>query len=340
MKRCKKCVATDTRPGMVFDDNGICHACKMFEYRKTIDFDTRWLELDDLCSKYRKRSKEYDMVIPISGGKDSHYQVHLFKEMFNMNPLGIMVDNFSWSETGRYNFNNISERFGIDIITFTPDRKKMKEQIKEDFINECWPNKLWDEILYRKPLEIAQKLGIGLVAWGENTSDTFGGNRTKDSPDAKLLMKDPQEFPDLEVIFASYYVDWSRFYNVDYSRKNGMKGFNEIEVWDRQGMEGWDYEQVDTIGYLVNNWLKFIKFGFSSQTELCSDAIRHGEMTRAEAIKRVNNDEWRLDPRMLEDFCEGIGISKDEFREVVIRHVNKDLIKEWDGVWRLKEDAK
>ncbi len=341
----------ETRPGITFNEEGVCLPCQMFEQKKNVNWKERWYELGELCEKYRRKHRigglKYDCVIALSGGKDSHFQVGLFKNILGMNPLGIMIDNTSWTETGRKNFDNLSEQFGIDIITFTPNRKEMKKRVKEDFIKYCHPMKYWDEILYRKPLEIAQNLGIDLVIWGENTSLVFGGSMDKESPDAKRLIARPEDFPDLEVIFTSYYVYWSRFFNADYAKSNGFITLEE--EWKRWGMDGFEYEQIDTVGYLVNQYCKFIKFGFKCITELCSDAIRHGIMTREEAIKRVNEDDFKLDYEMEKDFREFIGITAKNFWFYIDKHVNRDLLEKksyfyqgWEykeDFWRLKEDA-
>ena len=34
MRYCKKCTMPDTRPGITFDENGVCCACNHFENRK------------------------------------------------------------------------------------------------------------------------------------------------------------------------------------------------------------------------------------------------------------------------------------------------------------------
>ena len=34
MKYCAKCLMPDTRPGLEFDDNGVCFACVHYEKRK------------------------------------------------------------------------------------------------------------------------------------------------------------------------------------------------------------------------------------------------------------------------------------------------------------------
>jgi len=338
--RCKRCVMTNQRLNLSFTKEGICNSCVQFEESKKIDWNERWKELEELCKKYKRNDGNYDCIICISSGKDSHYLVYLFKEKLLMNPLGIMIDNFSWTNTGRKNFDNLSERFGIDIITFTPNRKEIIKRTREDFLNYLHPEKYWDEILYKKPLEIAQKMGIKLVIWGENTNITIGNKNEKETPNAKILLKDSNEFKDLDVIFTSYYVPWkSLIKRYEFAKQYGFKGLNDTNEWDREGYQGFEYCQVDTIGYLVNEWCKFIKFGFSATTEHCSNMIRHGEMSRKEAIRRVNKYDYQLDPVMLNDFCEGLNISKALFWETVNKFANKEILKNMAGTWRLKNDA-
>ena len=52
MRYCKKCTMPDTRPGITFDENGVCSACNHYENRKNVDWDARWKEFEALCDKY------------------------------------------------------------------------------------------------------------------------------------------------------------------------------------------------------------------------------------------------------------------------------------------------
>ena len=45
MRYCKKCVMPDTRPGITFNEEGICSACQSYEHRKSIDWDARFYEV-------------------------------------------------------------------------------------------------------------------------------------------------------------------------------------------------------------------------------------------------------------------------------------------------------
>src|SRR3990167_1719344 len=101
---CKRCVMPNTRPGIVFNEEGVCSACVHAEQAKNTNWKKRLFELRKLCKKYRKHNGEYDCAITVSGGKDSHFQVHLIKEVMKMNPLLLNVSNFSWTKTGLDNF--------------------------------------------------------------------------------------------------------------------------------------------------------------------------------------------------------------------------------------------
>ena len=53
MRYCKKCTMPDTRPGITFDAEGVCSACRHYESRKNVDWDARFKEFEAYCAKYR-----------------------------------------------------------------------------------------------------------------------------------------------------------------------------------------------------------------------------------------------------------------------------------------------
>ena len=94
MKFCKKCFYPENaKPTIIFDDNGICSGCNYNYSRKDDDVD--WIKREQIFreildeAKYlaKERNNSHDCIIPVSGGKDSHYQVWLLKEKYQMNPL-------------------------------------------------------------------------------------------------------------------------------------------------------------------------------------------------------------------------------------------------------------
>ena len=55
MRYCKKCTMPDTRPGITFDAEGVCSACRHYESRKNVDWDARFKEFEAYCNKYPPR---------------------------------------------------------------------------------------------------------------------------------------------------------------------------------------------------------------------------------------------------------------------------------------------
>ena len=102
---CSKCTLSNQRPvpvaefkskkisekkGNTIDNNSICNACKFAELKNKINWKDREKELLKLCDQFRsKNNKEYDCVVPGSGGKDSRYASYILKEKYGMNPLTV-----------------------------------------------------------------------------------------------------------------------------------------------------------------------------------------------------------------------------------------------------------
>lgn len=366
MKYCKKCVMPDTRPGIRFNEEGVCFPCLNQEKKKHIDWDKRWQELEALCNKYRGSNGDYyDCIITTSAGKDSHFQTYIFKEKLKMNPLLVSVDNFSWTKTGRDNWDNLRKRFGVDahVISLSPQTcKKMFRKAFEKLGSPTW---YFDLAIYAYPLRIAIKLNIPLIVYGENTNYERGGPLTKETYSAleqinndvvkpipweewlgeNLTMKEvqPAIYPSkedidrakLEPIFLSYFLPWSSIKNWELAKSFGFKDLDDTGEWHREGT--WNqYDQIDTIGYITHAWMKFLKFGHWVASDYLSLYIREGKITREEAVKIVNEEEYKLDRKMLEDFINFCGYTEEEFWKIAERFANKDIVEKRNGVWRLK----
>lgn len=355
-----------TRPGISFNEEGICSACQHAELAKKTNWKKRWQELKKLCRKYRKKNGEYDCIITVSGGKDSHYQVHLIKEVLKMNPLLVNIYNFSWTQTGLDNFNNLSERFGCDTISLHLNRKIAKLMTRKAFEELGSPTWYWDRAVYAFPIKLGVKLGIPLIFYGENINYQYGGLQEKETPSALsqinndvvkdvgglkhwgIPLKDLQAcvYPTkkaikeakLNPVYLSYYVSWSGFNNMEKARELGFKTLDDTGEWKREGyIEG--YDQIDSAGYLVHPWMKFPKYGHARVTDIASNQIRDGLLDRETAIGLVNNEDYKLDPIALQDFLNFTGYTREEFDAIVDKFANQEYVEKIDGIWKLKTPA-
>ncbi len=356
MRYCKKCVMPDTRPGIRFDEEGVCQACRAEEQKDKTNWDARWQELEQLCDKYRGQNGHgHDCIIAVSGGKDSHYQTYVMKEKLGMNPLLVSVeDNFPMTEAGKHNIRNISEAFGCDIISLRPNLKVQKKLMRKTFEKYGKPTWYVDRLIYTYPIHMACRFGIPLVVYGENINYEYGGAQRQETYSAKdqisngvasdipweefldeeISMKDLAllEYPDseqlgrdnfaLDPIYLSYFVRWNSHKNYQIARTHGFRDLTH--EWKREN-HAEDFDQIDSRGYLVHAWMKYPKFGHACATDYASKFIRYGLITRAEGIEIVRARDHRLDQISIRDFVEFLGYSVREFYSIVDGFYNRDL---------------
>jgi N-acetyl sugar amidotransferase len=353
----------DTRPGLIFDE-GVCKACINFESQKNTDWNTRFEELEKICDKYRGSNGDgYDCAIAVSGGKDSHFQTYIIKEKLKMNPILFSVGNIDWTETGRENLNNISEAFGCDIIQFQPNRKIAKKMFRkslEEIGSTSW---YLDALIYAFPVKMAMKMGIKLLFYGEDINYTYGGKHDQETPsalnqfdndvvkpvwdnwfgdDVSQKDLDSTKFTSieeckkfgLEPMYLSYFVPWNSVHNYQVAKRWGFKHLNHEYV--REGSID-DYDQIDSLSYMLNPYLKYLKFGHSVATDNASRWIRYGLKTREEMISIVEEKDSKLDQGIVEKFCNFTGINEVEFWKIMDKWYNKELFEQdKDGVWHPK----
>ena len=365
MKYCTKCVMPDTRPGIEFNSEGVCSGCQSFEKRQSINYSERFKELEILCNEYRGMNGEdsYDCMIAVSGGKDSHFQVYLMKELMGMNPLLVSVeDNFPMTEAGKHNIKNISEAFGCDVISMKPNIKAQKVIMKYTFEKHGKPTYFLDRYIYTYPLHMAKKFNTPLLVYGENVSYEYGGDYSEDTYSAKDQIKngvasgidknelvnngvtlkdlnffDPpsdEALEQLDPIYLGYFVNWNSFNNYKLAK---TKGFHDLtHEWIRTHHVE-QFDQIESPAYLIHPWLKYPKFGHASATDYSSRMVRYGMLSRNEAVDLVKKHDHALDPRSVKEFCDFLGYSEQDFWSIIDKLYNKDIFEkdEYSG-WHLK----
>lgn len=365
MNYCVKCVMPSTRPGIRFNQEGVCSACQSYDNRKNINYSERFRELENLCDKYRgcNGQDEYDCMIAVSGGKDSHFQVYIFKEVLKMNPLLVTVeDNFKMTEAGRHNIKNISEAFACDIIAMKPNLSIQKKIMKHTFEKFGKPTYFLDRYIYTYPLHMAAKFNLELLVYGENVAYEYGGEGAIETYSAKdqisngvasgieiedilidgIARKDlyffqppsQKELDKINPIYLSYFVEWNSFTNYEIAKKNGFHDLTH--EWNRtHHVENFD--QIETPAYLIHPWLKYPKFGHASATDYAARMVRYGMINRDEAFKLVKEHDHALDPRSVREFCEFLGYTEVQFWKIVDEMYNPELFRKNSlGVWSLK----
>ena len=364
MLYCKNCLMPDSRPGIKFNENQICQACINFEQQKNTNWDERWKELETLCDKYRNSNGNgYDCAIAVSGGKDSYYQVYIMKEKLKMNPVLLSVGNIDWTETGRKNLDNLSETFGCDIIVHNPNRKIAKKMFKKAFTKIGSPSWYLDALIYAFPVKMAMNLGIKFLIYGEDVNYTYGGKHDTETSSALLQSKNDVVKPiwndwledgiseqdlesakqpdideitksELNSVYLSYFLPWNSNHNYEVAKLWGFKHLGH-EYQRESSIDNFD--QIDSLSYLLNPYLKYLKFGHAYATDIGSRWIRYGLKTRNEMIPIVEKYDKQLDQGIVEKFCEFTNMSTHEFWQIMDKWYNSELFeRDMDGIWHPK----
>ena len=142
---------------------------------------------------------------------------------------------------------------------------------------------------------------------------------------------------EVNVIFFGSIWPYSNTDSLNQARQIGFKSLSDFDDWQRQGSAD-DYTQIDSIGYMMQHWTKFIKFGFQRVSDLACRFVREGVMSKEQALRLIKDKDWVCDPAAKKDFCRTIGISEAEFNATVDKFANKDLlVKDENGNWRRKD---
>jgi N-acetyl sugar amidotransferase len=354
----------ETRPGVKFNEHGVCYACVNADRKKTIDWKRRRKELRQLCDKYRRNDGYPDCIITSSGGKDSHIQAKVFREEMGMHPLIVNIYNLSWTQTGLLNYQNIIDKYRCHCISLHISPSIARNLMRKAFFRYGSPTWFWDRCVYSYPLQIGVKHNIPLIVYGENIPYEYGGPGARETYSAKdqitndvvkpiplvewmddevgpfemhpAYMPTPEEIEKLEPIYLSYFMPWDGFKNMSIAKTDGFRTLGDTKEWNRQGYIE-DYDQIDSPGYLVHPWLKYPKFGHARTTDVCCYLIRLGYITREYAIQLVKMNDHLLDNVALTDFLTFLQITSEQFWEKVDTLYNKDIFYRDDNIWKLKD---
>lgn len=331
---CKECgFILGARPNSK-DKDGVCLACHNKDRKNQINWQERQNWLTQYLKERKNPSSNYDVVVGVSGGKDSCAIVKRLIENHGVEPSRLLLvhvmDEFTPSKAGLYNLDNLVKTFDVDLINFRLAPKTFVKETRKSFFEELHPLKWIEAQLYAKPLEVAKAYQIPTVFMGENFDFEYGV-----SEECGIFHSSSSD--EVNVIFLGSIWPYSNTDSLNQARQIGFKTLSDFDDWQRQGSAD-DYTQIDSIGYMMQHWTKFIKFGFQRVSDLACRFVREGVMSKEQALRLIKDKDWVCDPAAKKDFCRTIGISEDEFNATVDKFANKDLlVKDENGNWRRRD---
>lgn len=365
--QCKRCLYTNAHPlGLTIDEEGICSGCRIHEEKDRLDWSERWDKLVETVRPYRSASgKTYDCIVPVTGGGDSHFIVHMVKERLGLNPLLVTYNKYYNTQLGIRNLANIRIRFNCDILIQNVNplsAKKITRSTLRSLGSIYWHCLAGQSVF---PVQTAVRYRIPLIIWGAHQGlEQVGmfshehevemsrryrkdhdlmGHEADDLLSAfdTLTEKDiwQYRYPDdasladvgVRGIYLGNYIRWDPKAQHELMVKMyDYKGASFARTFDT-------YDFVDCYNYMdLHDSLKLAKHGYSKVTDHACREIRHGRLTRGEAERLVR---WYQiqEPRFSDLFCEWIGMKPHSLDFMINHHRNPHFWKEvtpGNWVWK------
>ena len=355
IRYCKRCLYPSNHAlNLVFDEMGICSGCRVHEEKDAVDFDFRRRKLESLLGDFvNRRESNYDCIIPVTGGQDSFFIVHMVKHVFGMNPLLVTYNSHFSTPEGIRNLAKIRMVFGVDLIQSTVSPEKVKKIVKatlRKFGSIYW-HVIAGQTVY--PVQMAVQLKIPLIIWGAHQgmeqSGMFAYNDYVEMTRKYRKEHDCMGFEAEDLIDEFDEINHNCIAPFIYPsnreiEKIGVRGIylNNFIRWDSRSqhefvIQKYGYEsriQTRTFDmysnpecYLysdIHDYIKWVKHGYGKVNDHVAREIRLGHMDQAAGLNLINNYQSRS-PEYLEMFCDWLGVKESGFKFVLDEFRNKEF---------------
>ena len=377
MRYCKRCFYPENaKPTIIFDDEGVCSGCRYHESRGKLEID--WDErekmferlIDEARQMRRSRGNSHDCIIPVSGGKDSHFQVWLLKKKFGLNPLLVTFNHAYNSPAGLRNLENLVEKSGCDHVRYTAGLdavRRLSRYMLETVGDLTWH---YHAGIRTFPYQVSVHYNIPYIIWGEHgfaeltgivsledfveftrwtrkehdmrgyePTDLIGKGGITIGDVAPYIYPSDEEIEKCDVrgIYLSNFYTWDAKQQAELMIKEWE--FSPV-AYERERSFNL-YSKIEDHANDVHDYLKYLKFGYGRATDDASMEVRHGRMTREQGLEMVKRYDAKT-PSSLEAYCDFLGLKKEGFYNLVETMRDpaiwqKNSSGEWevnDAVWK------
>lgn len=329
MRFCTACVLPDSRPGLSIGVDGICAACRAHGERPRIDWASRGAAFRRIASRAKTQRRGYDALVPVSGGKDSTWQVVKCLE------AGLRVLAVTWktparTEIGRRNLENLVG-LGVDHIDYQVSPRVEKIFLRRSFEKFGTTAIPMHMALFNIPLRLAERFRIPLVVWGEDSAVEYSGRNepargfrmdagwlrrhgvthgttARHWVGAGLSEKDLMPYfgpsdkdlacAGVSAVFLGRYFPWDPLESLRIAKAHGFRPRSEGPLTGY-----YDYADIDDEFIVLHHWLKWYKFGFTRLFDNLALEIRNGRMTRDRALEIIHRRGDQTPRRAIKLFC-------------------------------------
>lgn len=316
---CTRCVMDTTDSVIQFDAAGVCDHCRTYDASIAPHWqndDTRRADFEAHVARMKTAGKgrDFDCIIGMSGGIDSSYLLHLAKVEFGLRPLVFHVDAGWNSQQAVHNIEQLVNRLQLDLYTEVINWEEMKD-LQLAFFKSGVPHidTPQDHAFFATMYKFASQFNVKHILTGGNYSTECIRNPMEwmyfQSDDwqirdihRKFGRRPLRSFPIANILWFKVYLPYLRNIRVyrplDFVRYDKQAAVALLEKeYGYQAYKQKHFESRFTRFY-ESYWLPQ-KFGFDTRKVQYSSLILTGQMTREEALKKLETPAH--DPDLLDD---------------------------------------
>ena len=130
LRRCSTCVLPETFPFIDLDEDGRCVLCRTYEPRALRPIE----EMLDALAARRLQGRSPEVLVPISGGRDSCFALHhLVTEL----DLPVIAYTYDWgfvTDRARRNISRMCGRLGVEHILVAADLDRKRANVRRNLL--------------------------------------------------------------------------------------------------------------------------------------------------------------------------------------------------------------
>ena len=348
LRRCSRCILTETMPFISFDEHGVCNYCRSYKPHKSLG----GLEVlfEEIVSK---SGPEGRVLFPFSGGRDSSFGLHIATKTLGLKPIAYTYDWGMITDLGRRNQSLMCAKLGVEHIVVSANIAKKRENIRRNVA--AWLRNphlgmvnlftAGDKHFFQHVPDIQRQTGVEANLWSFNPLETthfktgFLGippdfESTKVYKTGLAPQIRYQSLRGLEFIRNPAYLNrsiWDTLsgeYFRSVQKKTSFFQLFDYTAWNEGEVEktlddyGWERATDTSTSWRIGdgtaafyNYIFYSLAGFTEHDTLRSNQVREGHISRSTALDLVSAENQ---PRYasIRWYLEAIGLN---FSEVMLR---------------------
>jgi hypothetical protein len=330
---CTKCILNDKYPNIKFQENGECSLCSNNKHFTPLGEE----KLIHIFNNIKSKNKQYDVLVPISGGKDSAYILHLAVNIYKLKVLTMTYDNGLLSPLALENINRITKKTGVKHVFYKADTEIQKKIYHDmllysgDMCGAC------DIATKASIIKVARKHKISTVLYGTSPleEDSFVPDSIQDISRFKYILKQSKILKKKEIKEFLIYPHLNLF-SISINKKTGifpkeirplfyiknpsdneMGEIIEKELNWKANKDKTYTKHFDCIAEPLSNYIRQEIYGYERRLCQYSNMIRRNEINREQALELYKNDNIDKLPDNTNEVLNYLNINKNELEKLI-----------------------